>query len=147
MFKIKNLLLFLTSSTLMLSSFTYAANAYDVEKSLYEVITTPEGEEIIFKANGIKPEIVFEERIVITNEKDARKKIDYIKKISNSMFFFEYKNTEKIKAMYSEDGISFHESLDRKNDHYIKIIIKDVLPNEINSLKIRYEHNLFGISG
>lgn len=146
MFKFKNILLFSTSTLLLVSASLFAKDFHKIEKTLYEVIKNPDGSELVFKANGIKPQIILEEKIIITNEQKSREKIDFVKKISESMFFFGFDETKKITALYSKDGQNYHEKLNRLDDHYIKVTITDVLPNEVNSIKIRYEHNLFGIS-
>lgn len=135
--------LFLTIST---SAFASKKDGYTVNKKMMEVITNHDGSEIIFKAKGMKPEIVFEEHTLITNNNKPKEKIEYEKKLGETVFFFPYKNTEKIKALYSADGVNYHEKLNRLEDHNVKFIIKDVAPNEKNLIKIRYEHNIFGIS-
>lgn len=145
MFEIRKTLKYLTLASLFISTTVFAKDPYSIEKQIFEVITNLDGSELIFKASGIKPEIMLEDHVKITNENNALEKIDYIKKLPNSMYFIEFDNSKRIWASYSKDGKIFHEKLNREEDRFIKITINDVEPNDSMILKIRYEHNLFGL--
>lgn len=111
----------------------------------YEIYKQENGEEIKFKTTTPKPQMTFEEDVIVVNSSDKRtyNDVSYKKYIGQAFRFIEFKETSGIEAKYSSDGINYHSDLNKDMDKHIQIKVKEIKAGETIKFNYRFTHSMF----
>lgn len=117
----------------------------DLEKKRYEVYTKPNGDEEIFETITIRPNMVFEEHLILKRKKEGNQAtFVYVHQIGGNSYYKGQKPEKGVFYSYSSNGVDFHKELDKPNDKFLKIEIPELSGNASEKvIKVRYEYTLF----
>lgn len=117
----------------------------DLEKKRYEVYTKPNGEEEIFETITIRPNMVFEEHLILKRKREGNQaSFVYIHQIGGNSYYKGQEPENGVFYSYSSNGIDFHEELDKLNDRFLKIEVPKLTGGASEKIiKVRYEYTLF----
>lgn len=111
-------------------------------KTTNEVILLEDGSELVFETTTLKPIMILEDHIYLTNNSSgAIVGFEYDFSIPKGLYYVETKESENIKKTYSSDLINYHSEI-RRSDIHTKYIVNDFPVKKEVVLKIRYIHNM-----